>query len=106
MLQYGPDAEVLEPAAVRDEIVRAGWRRLDMSHRHLLDVWNPSYASNAMEAHLAVLLESAARWNARETEIDPHVWWGKVRSRNRRQELKHLPQILDIASELSTDDTA
>ena len=61
-----------------------------------MDVWNPAYASNAMEAHLAVLLQSAAG-------TDPHVWWGKVRSANRRQELKHLPQILEIAAELAAD---
>jgi len=30
-----------------------------VSQRHFVDVWNPSYASNAMEAHLAVLLDVA-----------------------------------------------
>jgi hypothetical protein len=76
-----------------------------VSPRHLLDVWNPSYASNAMEAHLAVLLTAADRFNKNEVEDEPHVWWGKIRSVNRQQqELKHLPQILQIAAELDGDD--
>jgi hypothetical protein len=32
--------------------------------RHLVDVWNPSYASDAMTAHLTVLLE-AAQWKGK-----------------------------------------
>jgi hypothetical protein len=71
---------------------------------HLVDVWNPSYAADAMTAHLAVLLESARRWTARETDEEPYVWWGKVRSPNRQQELNHLPQVLAIAAELATDE--
>jgi hypothetical protein len=67
-----------------------------MTERHFVDVWNPSYASDAMEAHLTVLLDSA--------DVDPHVWWGKVRSANRRQPLKNLPQILEIGSELSQNE--
>ncbi|HKU61192.1 MAG TPA: hypothetical protein VJQ44_08250, partial [Gemmatimonadales bacterium] len=77
-----------------------------MTQRHLLDVWNPSYASNAMEAHLAVLLTAADRFNKKEIDEEPHVWWGKIRSPNRQQqELRHLPQILQIAAELDSDDT-
>jgi hypothetical protein len=71
--------------------------------RHLLDVWNPSYAANAMEAHLALLLDAADRGGRHETEVEPYVWWGKVRSPNRRQQVKNLPQILEIAAELSRD---
>jgi hypothetical protein len=76
-----------------------------VTQRHLLDVWNPYYASNAMEAHLAVLLTAADRFNKRELDEEPHVWWGKIRSPNRQQqELKHLPDILRIAAELDSDD--
>jgi hypothetical protein len=76
-----------------------------LSQRHLLDVWNPSYASNAMEAHLAVLLVAADRFNKHESDAEPHVWWGKIRSPNRRDPaLKHLPDILEIAAELDRDD--
>jgi hypothetical protein len=72
-----------------------------MTQRHLLDVWNPSYASNAMEAHLAVLLTAADRFSKHRSDDEPHVWWGKIRSPNRRdQGLKHLPDILQIAAEL------
>jgi hypothetical protein len=72
--------------------------------RHLVDVWNPSYASDAMTAHLTILLAAARRWNSHETDVEPYVWWGKVRSPNREQGLKHLPQILEIAKELTADE--
>jgi len=76
-----------------------------LTQRHLLDVWNPSYASNAMEAHLALLLVAADRFNKHETDAQPHVWWGKIRSPNRRDPaLKHLPEILQIAAELDRDE--
>jgi len=76
-----------------------------VSQRHLLDVWNPSYASNAMEAHLAVLLTAADQFNKGESDVEPYVWWGKIRSPNRREQgLKHLPDILQIAGELESDD--
>src|SRR4051812_20716034 len=73
-----------------------------MCQRHFVDVWNPSI-SDAMTAHLGVLFEAAER--ARGTDDAPYVWWGKVRSRNRRrQELPHLAAILEIAAELDRDD--
>jgi hypothetical protein len=61
--------------------------------RHFVDVWNPSYASNAMEAHLAVLLSADQEY----------VWWGKVRSSNRQQPLRHLAAALEIGAELEAD---
>ena len=73
--------------------------------RHLVDVWNPSYAAEAMRAHLAVLLEAARRWHDAQTDEEPYVWWGKVRSPNREQELKHLPEIMEIAAELEADES-
>jgi hypothetical protein len=73
--------------------------------RHFVDVWNPSYASNAMEAHLALLLEGAGAFERKEIGEDAlHVWWGKVRSLNRQQGLQHLPAILEIAAELEEDE--
>jgi len=69
--------------------------------RHFVDVWNPSIASDAMTAHLTVLLEDARR--TKGTDDAPYVWWGKVHSRNRRQDLPHLGAILDIAAELDRD---
>lgn len=73
--------------------------------RHFVDVWNPSYAADAMEAHLGVLLEAARRFERRELpEEELHVWWGKVRSRHRQQALKPLADVLDVAAELEADD--
>ena len=43
--------------------------------RHFVDVWNPSIASDAMTAHLTVLLEDARR--TRGTEEAPYVWWAR-----------------------------
>ena len=69
--------------------------------RHLVDVWNPSYAENAMEQHLTVLLEAAGRYDTDEIgEEELYVWWGKVRSPNRRQPLRHQEAILEIGAEL------
>jgi hypothetical protein len=69
--------------------------------RHFVDVWNPSIASDAMTAHLTVLLEDARR--TKGTDEAPYVWWGKVHSRNRRQDLPHLDTIVEIAAELDRD---
>ncbi len=75
-----------------------------MGQRHFVDVWNPSYASNAMESHLGVLLDCARRYDAGEVEEEEiYVWWGKVRSPNRQQPLKHLNSALGIGRELDTD---
>ena len=72
--------------------------------RHLVDVWNPSYASNAMEAHLAILLATVDRYDRQEVEEDQiYVWWGKVRSANRQQPLGKLDKILAIGAELADD---
>jgi hypothetical protein len=72
--------------------------------RHVVDVWNPSYAADSMDAHLTVLLDAARRFERKEiAEEGLHVWWGKVRSPHRQQELKHLPEVLEIAAELDGD---
>ena len=72
--------------------------------RHFVDVWNPSYASNAMEAHLSVLLEWATKYDAEEVEEEEmYVWWGKVRSPNRQQQLKNLDAVLATGHELAED---
>jgi hypothetical protein len=34
---------------------------------HLLTLWNPSYAADAMDEHLRVLLD----WAGRESGVDP-----------------------------------
>ena len=57
-----------------------------------------------MEAHLAVLLDAARRFERGELAEDAlYVWWGRVRSPNRRQPLRHLPEVLEVAAELEDD---
>jgi len=66
--------------------------------RHLVTVWNPAYAVDAMDAHVAVLADRARRH--REGDLTPveevHVWWGKVRSS--RREAERLPHHADIVA--------
>ncbi|MBL0171939.1 MAG: hypothetical protein IPP90_14705 [Gemmatimonadaceae bacterium] len=76
------------------------------SPRHLVTVWNPSYAADALEAHLRVLLD----WDARATagtgvggDDDVYVWWGKVRSGQRQQAMPHLADILALGHEADAD---
>jgi hypothetical protein len=68
---------------------------------HLLGVWNPSYAADAMDLHLAVLLEWARRRAEKKAEEDDvYVWWGKVKSQNRQQPLPHVREILAIDEQI------
>lgn len=72
---------------------------------HLVSVWNPAYAVNAMEEHLAILLDRA---NAAGTDVlhddSVYVWWGKVRSPNRQQPQAHLHEIRQLAAQLDTEE--
>ena len=58
-----------------------------------------------MEAHLAILLGATARFDLGQLESDEDifVWWGKVRSPNRRQALGKLDRILEIGAGLERD---
>ncbi len=59
-----------------------------------------------MDAHLTLLRAAAKRFERKEIVDEAlHVWWGKVRSPNRQQDLKHMPQIHEIAAELAGDET-
>jgi hypothetical protein len=53
--------------------------------RHLLTLWNPSYAEDALDAHLRVLLRWAERSrhpaDAASPEEDVYVWWATVSPR-------------------------
>src|SRR3954465_2736156 len=72
-----------------------------MSEHHLLGVWNPAYAIDAMDAHLRVLLDNIAGFRAGKVkEEEVHVWWGKGRSKTRLDDLPHLPEILAMDGEL------
>jgi hypothetical protein len=72
--------------------------------RHLLGVWNPSYAADAMDAHLRMLLANIAEHRAgRIPEEDVYVFWGKVRSSFRLERLPHLDEILAMDETLDPD---
>lgn len=76
-----------------------------MPFRHLVSVWNPAYAANAMEAHLGVLLTHVREWReGRGDEDATYVWWGKIRSENRQQRLTRDEELRAIAEEAEQDD--
>lgn len=65
--------------------------------RHLVSVWNPAYAVDAMDAHLSVLVERARAHRRGEIpEEEVHVWWGRIRSTRRQEELPHLSDVLAL----------
>jgi hypothetical protein len=72
---------------------------------HLVSVWNPSYANNAMEEHLAVLLHIAAlNRDGKVADNNVYVWWGRVRSIHRRSGLPHLDELKALEQVLASDD--
>ena len=75
---------------------------------HLVTVWNPSYASDAMDEHLAVLIDWAGRAQAGEAERDDvYVWWGKIRSPNRKGLLPHADAVAALEGlEIETAEVA
>jgi hypothetical protein len=67
---------------------------MDRVPHHLLTLWNPSYAADAMDEHLRVLLDWAGRWRRGEAPDDEvYVWWGRLRSPNRKGALPHADAI-------------
>lgn len=72
--------------------------------RHLVSVWNPAYAVDAMDAHVAVLVERArAHRRGQIAEEEVHVWWGRVRSERRQAELPHLPDVLELDAQIEAE---
>jgi len=72
----------------------------------LLTVWNPSYSSDALDAHLAVLLEWSRKRQRDEAALDDvYVWWGKIRSKNREDDLPHHGDVLALDDQTQTDET-
>jgi hypothetical protein len=72
--------------------------------RHLLSVWNPSYADDAMDRHLEVLLRWAAQRKERKVpEEDVYVWWAKVRSPNRQGPLPHRDEVLALRDQVAAE---
>ena len=75
------------------------------AQRHLVTVWNPSYAKDAIEEHLGVLL----RWTEQAragtaADDDCYVWWGKVRSPNRQTPQAHLDDIRALDTAIAEDE--
>jgi hypothetical protein len=71
---------------------------------HLLAVWNPFYAEDALGAHVEVLARHAqAVRDGTAREDDIYVYWGKVRSNRRPEPLPHLDRILALGEALSDD---
>jgi len=69
--------------------------------RHLLTVWNPSYADDAMDGHLRVLLDWARRHREGNADADEvHVWWAKIRSPNRQGPLPHSDDVLALQEQI------
>ena len=70
--------------------------------RHLVSLWNPAYAVDAMDAHVSVLVERARahREGRLGMEEDVHVWWGRIRSARRQEELPHLADVLDLDGQI------
>jgi hypothetical protein len=72
--------------------------------RHLVTVWNPSYAASAMDAHLAILLEWAQRRERGEVPPDDvYVWWAKLRSANRTGPLPHTAEVLALEQQIAAE---
>ena len=68
---------------------------------HLVTLWNPSYAADAMDEHLRVLLDWAGRWQRGEANGDEaYVWWGRLRSPNRKDALPHGEAIAALDAQV------
>ncbi len=71
---------------------------------HLVTVWNPSIAPQAMDDHIAVLLAGLRRFREGAADADPCVWFGRVRSPNRQQPLPHFSEVLALDAETPVDE--
>lgn len=73
------------------------------ANTHLLALWNPAYATSAMERHLDTLLGRMLRYRAGEISADDvYVWWGKVRSEHREGDLPHLKEICALEDDVDS----
>jgi hypothetical protein len=74
--------------------------------RHLVAVWNPSYASDAMHEHLALLLKLIGDYRTGKLKDanDVFVWCGKIRSENRQNPLAHFDDVLAVGQSLDSRD--
>ncbi len=74
------------------------------TERHLVAVWNPSYVTDAMDEHRALLLRFMAERRDRKRPLEEvYVWWGRIRSGHRMTRLTHLDQVLALGDQLEQD---
>ena len=87
--------------------LRDAWTQPGVSaDRHLVAVWNPSYAIDAMHEHLVLLLRQIAEHRARvRGRDDVFVWWGKIRSENRQAPMAHFDDVLALGAALEKRET-
>jgi len=72
--------------------------------RHLVAVWNPSYAQDALDDHLRILVDWNTRFREGKCEEDDvYVWWARLRSPNRLQPLPHVNEILQLNEQIDKD---
>lgn len=77
----------------------------ESARRHLLAVWNPVLAPDAMEQHIRVRQDAARKYrHGKLAEEQVYVWWGKLQSEHRTRPLPHLDEILGIDVEPCRDD--
>lgn len=79
---------------------------MSSSVHHLLALWNPTYAEDALEEHLRLLLARVQEWRAKPAEDDgedPYVWWGLIKSPNRQAPLPHKDELRQLAAEIDAD---
>ncbi len=75
----------------------------EMEPRHLVAVWNPTYAIDAMDEHLRILLEWFERFRKKEADWDEvYVWWARLRSANRLEPLPHMDDVLALRAQIET----
>lgn len=73
-----------------------------MATRHLLTVWNPSYADDPLDEHLRILLDWANRYRLGDAGYeDVYVWWAKLRSAARdAPKLPHHDDVLALQTQM------
>ncbi len=70
-------------------------------HKHLVSVWNPAYALDALDEHLRILLEWEKKYLAAECDQeDVYVWWAKLQSSSRDGALPHRHEILALHGQI------
>src|SRR5688572_24460735 len=79
----------------RSSIIQQHFLMSTQIPQHLVAVWNPSYAADAMDEHLGILIAWLDRFVRKEVDKEEvFVWWAALRSSNRIKPLPHINEIL------------